>query len=48
MDIDVNGTAPEDFVPQMKRLRIKKMEKTVPGYKKAVSRVVRFQFSPCH
>ncbi len=31
-----NGTAPEDFWPQMKRLRMKKMAKTKPGNTSAV------------
>mmetsp|Transcript_12082 Transcript_12082/g.33979 ORF Transcript_12082/g.33979 Transcript_12082/m.33979 type:complete len:249 (-) Transcript_12082:49-795(-) len=39
----VNGTAPEDFTPQMQRFRRKKIVKNNPGYKKAVIRVVNFQ-----
>ena len=37
-----NGTAPEEALPQMKKLSRKKMEKVMPGKRKAVSRVRAF------
>ena len=40
------GTAPDDFSPQMKKLRKKKMPKTKPGQPKAVSRVAFFHACP--
>ena len=39
------GTAPEDFWPQIKMLRLKKMQKQTPGKYSAVFRVVFFHFS---
>ena len=41
-----NGTAPDDCSPHRRRSRTKKMTNTVPGYRNAVSSVVRFQSSP--
>lgn len=35
----VNGTAPDERSPHMKRLRVKKMRATIPGNMKAVFRV---------
>lgn len=41
------GTAPEDFWPQIKILRLKKMQKQTPGKYSAVLSVVFFHCSPC-
>jgi hypothetical protein len=45
-NIVVNGTAPEDFWPQMKRFSTKNTEKKSPGKSTAVRPVVSFQSSP--
>ena len=39
-----NGTAPEDFSPQIKAFRTKKMAKQIPGNMKAVLRVIYIFF----
>ena len=41
-----NGTAPEEPVPQTKRLSTKKMRNTEPGKASAVATVLSFQFLP--
>ena len=41
-----NGTAPEDFSPQMIMLRMKKMKNDTPGYKSAVIAVFCLHASP--
>mmetsp|Transcript_35291 Transcript_35291/g.82631 ORF Transcript_35291/g.82631 Transcript_35291/m.82631 type:complete len:236 (-) Transcript_35291:907-1614(-) len=40
------GTAPDDFCPQIRRLRTKKMLKTLPGYSIAVHRPLLFHLLP--
>jgi hypothetical protein len=42
----VKGTAPDDFLPQMKKLRIKLTPKTTAGKKREVVRAARVQFVP--
>mmetsp|Transcript_59730 Transcript_59730/g.158841 ORF Transcript_59730/g.158841 Transcript_59730/m.158841 type:complete len:210 (+) Transcript_59730:224-853(+) len=42
-NIVVNGTAPEDFCPQIIRFSTKKIKKKNPGYRNAVRMVVVFQ-----
>ena len=41
-----SGTAPDERLPQMKKLRRKKMPKTMPGYRNAVRSVSYFQTPP--
>lgn len=45
-NIVVKGTAPDDLCPQISRLRMKKIPKKMPGYKKAVNKVICFQSAP--
>jgi len=42
----VKGTAPEDCLAQRKRLRRKKVLKTMPGTRTGVSTILNFQRSP--
>eukprot|EP00438_Fugacium_kawagutii_P021657 Skav223785 [mRNA] locus=scaffold575:275931:285484:- [translate_table: standard] len=45
-NIVVKGTAPEDLWPQISKFRTKKIPKKIPGYRKAVSKVICFQSVP--
>ena len=41
-----SGTAPDERLPQMKKLSRKKMVKVMPGKRKAVSSVSAFHWPP--